>query len=155
MKKLHSLSVADNTLNYIPDSFFPKTFDHLDISNNPFAEFNSLILDHIYPYISLCGRNEVKHQNTVKPLSHLSFNYIMQHQVKFKRQEIPRSIWYYFDVVGRCDLCEKFILPGYSVVRHSSNFPAAHCLIKNHESPYVQWQSFVCRFKCSKLNKNA
>lgn len=92
-------------------------------------------------------------QPVVKSLSQISFSCLMENRVKFKRQDIPRSLWHYFNVAGRCVHCDEFSLPDYTFVRHIVSFPEAHSLIKNHATEFIQWQSLICRFKCNKRQR--
>lgn len=156
LKKLNSLSVAENLIAYFPDSLFTRTFAHLDISNNPFVDDDSLKFDHICKYNMQLQDESITrspNQPVVKSLCQLAFSYLMENHIKFKRQDIPRTMWHYFNVTGRCVHCDVFSLPDYSFVRHIISFPEAHNLIKNHPSAFIQWQSLICRYKCYKRQK--
>lgn len=136
---------------YFPDSLFTRSFKHLDISNNQLMQFDSLDFDHILAYQQSINKeynSETPQKEFVKSLSHLAFASIVENAIKFKRQEIPRTLWPYFDVVGRCINCNHFVSPEYCTVQHTIGAPSAINLIKNHYSSGITWQSMICRFRC-------
>lgn len=84
----------------------------------------------------------------VKNLIHLSFASVVQNCIKIKRQEIPRNLWPYFDVVGRCTDCDQYILPQYSKVHLTCAAPSSVSLIKTHVSNSILWLTVFCYCKC-------
>lgn len=140
-------------LNYFPACLYPRTFNLLDISNNSFMGKDSLLNDHI---LYMQSHNEpISSAPVVKKLSHLSFYSLLDNCIKFKRQDIPRSLWHYFNIVARCVHCHKFVLPDCNriLINHSIGSPSTLNLIKNHTTNNIAWQSVVCRFRCSESQK--
>jgi len=88
----------------------------------------------------------------VEPLNHLAFYSMLDNWLPFKRQDIPRNLWTYFEVVGRCMLCNKWILPDYSRITHTFALPSAISTIKDHTINGIPWQSLLCRnyFECER-----
>lgn len=145
LKKLECLFVADNSIKYFPHILSSKIFKEIDISNNLFQLPRSLEFDHIKIYLDTLNTENLRHVG-IKPLSHLAFNNILDNLIPFKRQDLPRSLWTHFDVVGRCMLCNKWILPNYSRVTHTFGLPKAKRIIKDQRANGLPWQSLICRY---------
>lgn len=137
-------------LNYLPDSLYFRTFKELDISNNLFLKEDLQSDDHIHNYMKL--QNEFDKLASDEPcvtnLSHLSFYILVQNSIKFKRQDIPRTLWPYFNVVGRCAQCCRFVLPDYVLVQHTDALPRSLNLVRNQNTISIPWQSLTCRSNC-------
>lgn len=106
--------------------------------------------DHINNYMKLqneCDKLALD-APCVQKLCHFSFYTLVQNNIKFKRQDIPRTLWPYFNVFGRCAQCRCCMLPEYVVVQHHHAMPKTLSLIRDHNLIRVPWQSLVCRFKC-------
>jgi len=147
LRKLQRLCISDNKLRYFPDCLYTRTFKELDISDNMLADSDTLQFDHINAY-KKDNQLETK-KNTVHKLINLSFCSLVENSIKFKRQDIPRTLWYYYNFVVRCVHCNKFMLPDYCNVQHTIGFPSTLILIKNHAPSNIRWQSVVCYPKCS------
>ncbi|XP_060856421.1 leucine-rich repeat-containing protein 69-like [Metopolophium dirhodum] len=146
LKKLESLFVADNLLVYFPHILSCRTFKEVDISNNSFQLPKSLMFDHITEYLQIFGKVVKGDLDLdIKPLNHLAFYNMLENWIPFKRQDIPRTLWTYFEVVGRCMLCNKWILPDYSRITHTFALPSAISTIKDHTINGIPWQSLICR----------
>lgn len=148
IQKLTYLFVNNNSLRYFPNSLISRRFEQLDISNNMFIQCDMLELDHIHSY-KQSHNIKVVERPIVKKLSHLAFCSLVENRVKFKRQDIPRTLWYYFNVIGRCSQCHKFTLPDYSVLKHTVGFPITCNLIRNNSTNNLSWQSLECSNKCN------
>ncbi|KAL4104465.1 hypothetical protein QTP88_019763 [Uroleucon formosanum] len=144
LKRLKSLFVADNSLLYFPHAMSCRTFKEVDISNNPFELPRPLKFDHITKYIEIFG-NKIKHPLDITSLRHLALNNLLNYWLPFKRQDIPRSLWIYFEVVGRCMLCHKWILPNNFRIAHTFALPSAENTIKDHKINNIPWQSLLCQ----------
>lgn len=153
LKKLQWLSVADNLLNYLPISLYSRTFQTLNISSNVFMEHDSLLYDHIHSFVHsihkcVCSETQKPEEPSVKTLTHLSFCSLLSNNIKFRRQDIPRSLWKYFVLTGRCMNCNKFMLPYNIIINHTEGVPSSLQLIRNQPSDCIPWQTITCRFKC-------
>ncbi|XP_025203250.1 uncharacterized protein LOC112600278 [Melanaphis sacchari] len=146
MKKLNRLIVADNMLTYYPDRLSRRSFKTVDISNNLFDVPESLRFKHLTKYLNVFGslKRPDKELN-VKPLSHLSFYSLIKTRIPFIRQDIPQTLWLFYDVVGRCAKCNKCILPDYSVISHRNGLPRAINLIKDQNTINIPLQFLLCR----------
>lgn len=145
--------VANNSLNYLPISLFNRTFITLNISNNIFLEHDSLLYDHIHSFVHsiqkcACSETQAPEESSVKTLNHLSFCSLLKNNVKFNRQDIPRSLWKYFDMAGRCLNCNQFMLPYNIIINHTLGTPTSIHLIRNEPNNSIPWQTMTCRFKC-------
>jgi len=146
LKKLKSLYIADNYIVYFPHGLANRTFNEIDLSNNSFQIPRSIQLDHIARYLEKSNTLMLNdYELHVKPLVHLAFNKLLDSWIPFKRQDIPRSLWLYFEVVGCCMLCCRWILPDYCRLTHTYALPTAISLIKDHSLHGIPWQSFICR----------
>lgn len=153
LKKLKVLLVAQNMLVYFPYSLSSTNFNEMDISNNLFELPKCLLFNHLLKYLSVFEKLKTMDDDlTVKPLSNLSFYSLINNRVLFKRQDIPRTLWLYFDVVGRCILCHTCLLPDYSQVNHTHSLPSAVNLTKDFRTTKIPWQSLLCRVSCVGLN---
>ncbi|VVC43715.1 Leucine-rich repeat,Leucine-rich repeat domain, L domain-like,Leucine-rich repeat, typical subtype [Cinara cedri] len=153
LQKLKVLDVAENMLNYLPISLYNRTFQTLNISSNKFMQHDSLLYDHIHSFVHsinrcICSEIQTPENPAVKMLSHLSFCSLLKNNVKFKRQDLPRSLWKYFDLAGRCINCDQFMLPYNIIINHTVAYPTASNLIRNQDSGSIPWQTMACRFKC-------
>jgi len=128
---------------YIPHILFRRKFKEIDISNNSFQLPKSLVFDHLKMYLNVSDIVP-KEYFDLKPLSHLAFYKVMDNCIPFKRQDIPHTLWTLLDVVGRCMLCDKWILPNYSRITHMFALPAAISLTKDHNVNGIPWQSLIC-----------
>lgn len=148
LKKLENLFVADNFLVYFPHVISHKTFNEVDISHNSFRLPTSLHFDHLTSYLKL-HETTVRHgldpDLVIKPLNHLAFFNILDSWITFKRQDIPRTLWIYFDLCGRCVLCNKWILPEYARITHTPALPRAFRIIKDYRTDEIPMQSLLCR----------
>jgi len=88
-------------------------------------------------------RNDI--ELNIKPLNHLAFHNMMNNSISFKRQDIPRTLWLYYEVVGLCMLCKKWILPDYSQITHTHALPSAIKITKDCTMNGIPWQSLICR----------
>lgn len=118
----------------------------MDISQNSFVKF-SLVNDHILAYTRANDIN-VPSVPVLKSLSHLALSCIIQNHVKFKRQDIPRALWHYYNVTGRCIRCHRCILPHYARITHIRGTPSTVTLIKGYHTSDLKWQMFECNKKC-------
>lgn len=138
-------------LTYLPFSLIRRTFNELDISNNNFVRNDVLKFDHIYVYLKLLNqpneRINILEKNANK-LCHQAFFSLIKNCVKFKRQDIPRTLWHYFNVVGHCAICNKYVLPDCSVVNHYNSAPFAVNIVRNHSDSNIPWQRLTCRISC-------
>lgn len=149
LKKLKCLNVAENMLTYFPLSLFKRTFNELNISNNKFVREDVIEFDHICMYLKLLDEPKKKNnENRVSKLSHAAFNCILKNCIKFKRQDIPRTLWHYFNVVGVCGICERFILPQHSMVYHTRAAPDIVNIVRNHVDSSIPWQTSACLVQC-------
>ncbi|XP_026815921.1 uncharacterized protein LOC113555647 [Rhopalosiphum maidis] len=146
MKKLDCLFFGDNLLSYYPDSICCKIFQKVDISNNPFQLPEYHVFEHLVKYVDVfTSLKRPDDDLIVKPLSHLSFYSLINNCVPFKRQDIPRTLWLYFDVVGRCMLCKRLLLPDYCEIRHRFGLPTAISLTKDQRTTRISRQYLLCR----------
>lgn len=141
-------------LTHLPDSLYQRTFHHLDMSNNNFLgmlDDHNNIPDHIHAYRTLINksvgtlkntRNSLYQKPPVTELSGLSFISLRENRVKFKRQDIPRTLWHLYDVTARCVHCTKFALPDYCYVSYCFSAPAAINFVTHHRT--CMWQSVTC-----------
>ncbi|KAL4104470.1 hypothetical protein QTP88_019768 [Uroleucon formosanum] len=149
---LENLFVADNSLLYFPYTLSHRTFKEIDISNNPFELPRPLKFDHIAKYIEKYG-NEMKNPLELTSLTHLALNNLLKYWLPFKRQDIPRSLWICFEVIGRCMLCRNWILPNNCRIAHTFALPSAENIIKDNKINGIPWQSLLCQNanKCERL----
>jgi len=146
LKNLKSILVADNMLTYFPHVFFNRYFDEVDISNNSFQLPRSLQFDHINKYLEIfetAVRDDF--ELDCKKLKHLAFYNMLNNSISFKRQDVPRTLWLFYEVVGRCMLCKKWILPDYSRITHTHALPSAAKTTKDCSINGIPWQSLLCR----------
>lgn len=157
LEKLLFLDVSNNLLTHFPDSLYQRTFHHLDMSNNNFLgilDDHDNVPNHILTYRTLVKkpdsllkntRNTLLQKPSVSELSGLSFIALRENRVKFKRRDIPRTLWHLYDVTGRCIHCTKFALPDYCYVSYCFSAPSAINLVTNHRT--CMWQSLTCCFE--------
>lgn len=147
LKKLKNLLVNDNLLVYFPHCLSSKTLNEVDLSNNLFNLPRTQSYDHLLQYLAAFETNKILAEDfefIVKPLSHLALYNLMDNCVPFKRQDIPRTLWMYFNLVGRCIVCMRWILPYYSKVNYTHSLPVAIHLIKDQRIISIPWQSMSC-----------
>lgn len=123
---------------------YNRNFKEMDISNNPFELPKPVQFDHIAKYIEKFGM-EIQQPLDIKPLSHLALHSVMDNRLPFKRQDIPRSLWTYFEVVGACMLCHKWILPNSCQIAHIFGLPSAEKIIRDYKINSIPWQSLLCQ----------
>jgi len=128
---------------YFPHILSRLEFKEMDISNNSFQLPKHQIFDNIKMYLDVVDTVPKRYRN-IKPLSLLSFYKVMDNWIPFKRQDIPHTLWIFFDVVGRCMLCDKWILPNYFRVTHYFALPELKSLVKDHNINNIPWQSLTC-----------
>jgi len=134
-------------ISYYPSGLMFARLEEVDISNNIFKLAEPL--DHCrLSYIEVFRRKRPDDDLIVRPLSHLSLFSLINNCVPFKRQDIPRSLWLLFDVVGRCLKCEKCILPDYSSIGYFDSIPEAVILTKDNVPPLIPFQFLKCKNKC-------
>jgi len=148
LKNLQCLIVADNMLSYYPSSLIYTKLNEVDISNNIFKLPESRYFNSTFSYMDVFGSLKRPDNLFVKPLSHLSLSSLIDNCVPFKRQDIPRTLWLFFDVVGRCLLCKKCILPDYSHIGYYHSIPRAIILIRNNVPHSIPNQFLVCHISC-------
>lgn len=161
LKKLKNLCVSQNLLEYFPGSLRNITFNELDISNNEHLPSESNIfvsirggfkkIDNIHNY-KLHQQNQSNLDfdiaRSAQKLSSLSFCSLMQNKIKFKRQDIPRTLWDLYQVVARCVLCHKFITPEYCILVYTIEKPIAYNFINSQSVSRLSWQSIKCSRYC-------
>jgi len=127
-------------LDYVPYGLFTRTFKELDISNNSFDHPKNVVL---YKNIILYPEYVF-----VNPLSNFSFYFLLDNCKPFKRQDVPCSLWLYFDEVGRCKHCGKWTLQDYSNIDYKDYPVNALSLIKDHKPKIVRNQMYLCCDEC-------
>ncbi|XP_025208257.1 plant intracellular Ras-group-related LRR protein 5-like [Melanaphis sacchari] len=143
LKKLKSITVNGNSLAYLPHCLSSRVFNSIDISDNLFNSSRTQSYDHLLQYLSV-SEIKIEDFDHVKPLSHLALFSLMDNCVPFKRQDIPRSLWIYFRLMGRCVFCMRWILPEYSQISFSHFSPRATELIQEQGTTNIPWQSMLC-----------
>ncbi|KAF0747380.1 leucine-rich repeat and death domain-containing protein 1-like [Aphis craccivora] len=103
---LKNLFVADNMLVYFPHCLSFGTIAEIDIIYNCFH--STELYDHLITY-----KENIKEPTDFKLLKHIAFFNLMDNLPQLKRQDIPRSLWEYFNYVGRCTICWRWTLPDY------------------------------------------
>lgn len=132
---------------YFPHCLSSKTLNEVDLSNNLFNLPRTQPYDHLLQYLAAFETNKIFAEDfefIVKPLSHLALYNLMDNCVPFKRQDIPRTLWMYFNLVGRCIVCMRWILPYYSKVNYTHSLPVAIHLVKDQRIISIPWQSMSC-----------
>uniref|UniRef100_A0A2S2PAV2 Leucine-rich repeat protein 1 n=1 Tax=Schizaphis graminum TaxID=13262 RepID=A0A2S2PAV2_SCHGA len=146
LKKLKNLFVNENLLVYFPRCLSSTIFNKVDLSNNLFLLPRIQPYDdHLLRYLAVSGI--VKQdgcENAVKLLYHLALYNLMDNSVPFKRQDIPRTLWIYFNLAGRCYVCDKWILPHYSQISYIHSLPTTVNLIQDQGLYRIPWQSMSC-----------
>uniref|UniRef100_A0A2S2NTU5 Protein lap1 n=1 Tax=Schizaphis graminum TaxID=13262 RepID=A0A2S2NTU5_SCHGA len=145
LKKLKNLLVTENLLVYFPHCLSSKTFNEVDLSNNLFHGLIKSSDDHLLRYLAVSSavkKDDV--ENAVTSLSHLALYNLMDNCVPFKRQDIPRTLWIYFNLMGRCNVCTRWILPDYCKISYTHSLPLAVHLIKDQRLFSIPWQSMSC-----------
>lgn len=151
--KLKNLRVSNNSLQYLPYSLRHTPFEQLDVSNNigmvniralTGKIFKEHIVDHIMKY-SLHNEKIRNDDKIAQKLSALSFCSLIQNQIKFKRQDIPYTLWSLYDLAARCVTCCKYVLPEYCTISHVVGGHNAVTLIKDNSVKNLFWQSVRCR----------
>lgn len=147
-------------LQYFPGSLRDIIFDELDISDNLYLPIESNIFVTIKENIKLDDiRNYKSHVHnrsvldfdvtrSAQKLSSLSFCSLMQNKTKFKRHEIPRTLWDLYYVVARCVNCRKFVTPEYCNVFYTVEKPISRNFIKSQTVSRLIWQSVKCLRYC-------
>jgi len=153
LKKLKALFVNDNKLVYLPHCLSSKLFNEMDMSNNSIRGKVKSGDDHLFKYITALKtvqKNVV--EDSVTSLSHLSLYNLMDNCVPFKRQDIPRTLWIHFNVMGRCIVCKRWILPDYCKIGFKYSTPMAIRLIKD-QNDIIPWQFIICKIQnnCKRL----
>ncbi|XP_025198198.1 uncharacterized protein LOC112596654 [Melanaphis sacchari] len=143
LKKLKSIFVNDNSLVYLPHCLSSRVFNSIDISDNLFNTPRTQPYDHLLQYLSVF-EIEIEDFDHVKPLSHFALFSLMDNCVPFKRQDLPRTLWIYFNLLGRCVFCMRWILPDYSQISLTHFLPRAIELIKDQGTTSIPWQSMLC-----------
>ncbi|XP_026818413.1 leucine-rich repeat-containing protein 69-like [Rhopalosiphum maidis] len=145
LKKLKALFVADNFLRYLPRCFSAKIFDEMNISSNLIRGRVNQYNDHLFRYLAVSSTVKKDNvENTVTSLSHLALYNLMDNCIPFKRQDIPRTLWIYFNLMGRCKVCNKWILPDYCKISYKHSLPRAMRLIKDQDLHNIVLQLMSC-----------
>lgn len=117
---IQSLYFADNQLRVIPGNLVYKRLEFFDVSSNKLLanEFFSIKKFKLVNGVIIDGNlkaNNGKPENQFNPISlrHLSFYSIVDNCIKFKRQEIPSTLWKDFNLFGPCSTCFRKKLCGY------------------------------------------
>jgi len=142
--------VSGNHLNYFPNGLRHRNFHQLDISNNKFLTAVNFVreCDHIYTYVGSAYSQCSLAKLNVQSLRNLSFCSLFLNGVKYKRQEIPRTLWHFYDLLFRCGHCRKLMLPTKVFLIHSLAVPLAMVsLVKSHNSDRIMYQAVVCHCK--------
>ncbi|XP_026819895.1 uncharacterized protein LOC113558598 [Rhopalosiphum maidis] len=148
LKKLKNLFVAENLLVYFPHCLSSKIFNKVDLSNNLFLLPRIQPYDdHLLRYLAISGIvKEDGCENAVHSLYHLALYNLMDNRVPFKRQDIPYTLWIYFNLAGRCSVCDRWTLPHYCQISYTRSLPRAEHLIKDQALNNIPWQSMTCGF---------
>jgi hypothetical protein len=146
------LYVADNKLVYFPHCLSLKLFHELDISNNLIPDRVTPNDDHLFKYLMVLKsiQNKKLDEISLTSLSHLALYNLMDNCVPFKRQDIPRTLWIYFNLMGCCISCKRRILPDYCKIGFS---PTILRLIEN-QNYHIPGQFMICRKNCYHESKN-
>jgi len=150
MEKMKKLNVSGNQLKYFPDILFTRSYYELDISDNAFitARADLYKCDHIHTYMeSRDWKLSLLDNPTVQNLTYLSFYSLFKSRIKYRRQDIPRTLWHFYDVIVRCAYCHEWTLPIKAVVIHNLVTPSAMNLINSRISCNIMLQSAVCQCK--------
>lgn len=74
----------------------------LDISNNSFI-----------PHRETPPFTTIDRKDCVPSLLRLSYYSIVKNCIKFKRQDVPRSLWKNFNLIKYCGMCKSYVLSDY------------------------------------------
>ncbi|XP_026821244.1 leucine-rich repeat protein soc-2 homolog [Rhopalosiphum maidis] len=115
-------NLEHNALVYVPQNlFFGKNLGW-NLLDNPMVITKCQKKSYIRRYLDVLNKenNEDYSKITVQPLTNLSlYNFMDNFNIPFKRQDIPRTLWVYLNLVGRCIVCNRWILPDYSKIKYT------------------------------------
>lgn len=150
LKKLKQLFINNNKLRYLPGCLHDIIFKAINVSDNAFEdEFNELNSNDIF--ISPASPNRIESPNpditVINNLSLICLQSLVKNPIKFKRQDIPHTLWYFFDEFIRCELCHKYVIPDNCMERYSCAYAMSYNFNKNIK---IMWKFFECRVRCYK-----
>lgn len=146
LKKLKQLFINNNKLKYLPGCLNNIIFRAINVSDNDFDdECNATVSNNVFmlPESAIHLGNSDK--SVIQSLSELSLYSLVSNNIKFKRQDLPHTLWHYFDEFCRCDLCHKCVIPNNCIERYSYTYAKSYNFNKNIK---ITWQYFECRVRC-------
>jgi len=134
--------VDGNTLWYFPEILSDTVYHTLNIFNNRFSrlKFNEIRRVNV----------ETTGLRNAPKLSDFAVLSLINNCVKFKRQEMPRTQWNYYDFVCRCKSCKKLFLFREKFQKFNFAFPKTEQATRIEK---IHWQFFNCP-SCMNLGNN-
>lgn len=133
---------------YLPTSLQFHDFHSLNISGNKFSIPLSEVrqYDHIGLYMRSHGYEETDpYKPIVNELTYLTLTRLVECNIRFKRQHIPRTLWHLFDLLARCVHCKKYSLPYNVKIMYDFAILATQCLIYSDNNARLLYQGILCK----------
>lgn len=123
-------------------------FKAINVSENEFdEEYNGTVSNNMFMHPVHPIRLGSSDRSVIQSLSCLSFYSLINNGIKFKRQDIPYTLWHYFNEFCRCQLCHKCVMPDNCIERYCYAYAKSYNFNKNIK---ITWQYFECRVRCYK-----
>lgn len=136
LPKLTHLKIHYNLLSYLPYNLVDKVSKtSMKTSDIHFPRLP------VYTFYDLLSENvELARIRDVPKLWDLSVLSLIKNDVKFKRREIPRSMWNSYDFVCRCKTCKKLFVFDEKYQKFHYSYPT----ICQRDERKINWQYFKC-----------
>ncbi|XP_026820020.1 uncharacterized protein LOC113558709 [Rhopalosiphum maidis] len=139
MPELTSLFINNNSLTYLPVMLQNTTFKDINIADNMLRLPNSESLRIQRP-------KPEEERKTPETLCNLALFSMVKNKVKFKRQDINRTLWDYFNNISSCRECDRMMVVTQQNAFYELGFVRAY----NYQcaANIILWQYSECLHHC-------